>query len=62
MSNLMLKFVRIGMGVDEKEIADRINITKDKYISIENNSIEPRLHDMIKISNVLGATIDELFG
>ena len=61
MENLILKYKRVKMGVDEEEIARLAHLTKDSYISIENNTVEPRLSNMVGISNVIGATIDELF-
>lgn len=61
MENLMLKINRVKMGLDEKAIAQMVHMTREEYINIESNSVEPRLKDMVNISNVFGASIEELF-
>jgi DNA-binding XRE family transcriptional regulator len=61
MENLMLRISRVKMGLNEKGIAQMVHITKEEYMNIENNLVEPRLKDMVNISNVLGTSIEELF-
>jgi DNA-binding XRE family transcriptional regulator len=61
MRNFMLKANRIKAGLSEEGIARALHMTKKYYINIENNSVSPRLKDMVKISGFLGFTIDELF-
>ena len=61
MENFMLKVQRLKTGLDEAETAALAHMTKKDYIAIENNTIEPKLKDMVSISNVFHATMEELF-
>jgi DNA-binding XRE family transcriptional regulator len=61
MENLMLKINRVKMGLDEKVMAQMVHMTKKEYMDIESNAVEPRLKEMVSISNVLDASIEELF-
>jgi len=61
MENFELKVQRVKTGLDEAEAAILAHMTKRNYIAIENNIIEPKLKDMVSISNVFHLTMGELF-
>ena len=61
MENLMLKINRVKMGLNESEAAVLARMKKENYIDIENNAVEPKLNDMLSISNAFHKSIDDLF-
>lgn len=47
-------------GMTQKDISNKIGITRAAYANIENGKRNPSYHMAKRISNELGVTIDEL--
>jgi transcriptional regulator with XRE-family HTH domain len=56
-----LKAARVATGMDEEAIAIRLQVSRQKYISYETQSLPPH-HLIPELCEILRVTIDELFG
>jgi DNA-binding XRE family transcriptional regulator len=60
--NTSLIEARRKMGLSRADMAKKINMDKKEYIAKENGEKSFRLHDMLKIRDVIHISLDELFG
>ncbi|MDP2168127.1 MAG: helix-turn-helix domain-containing protein [Thermodesulfovibrionales bacterium] len=56
-----IKEIRTRLGLSQKEIADRIDLTPSFISQLENNQISPSLNSFIHICNALGTSPDEIW-
>lgn len=56
-----LKAERVSKGIKQKDFAKELGVTPQYLNSLENGRTEPRRDLMIKISDLLGCSIQELF-
>ena len=49
------------MGLSQKELADKVGVTRQTIGLIENGKYNPTLNLCIRIAQVLGRTLDQLF-
>lgn len=59
---LKIKELRAEFQVTQKELADNIGNTQRNVCNWENGKSEPDCETIVKIANVFGITLDELFG
>lgn len=55
-----LRDLRKANGLTQKELGARIGVTSQAVNKWENGSRLPRMHDVLKICEVLGCTPDDL--
>ena len=46
--------LRIDLGLQSKEMAEKLGVTKTKYSNIENGKVEPSIELLFKIQEELG--------
>ena len=46
--------LRIDLGLQSKEMAEKLGVTKTKYSNIENGKVEPSIGLLFKIQEELG--------
>lgn len=51
-----------GRKFTQKELAEKINVSKDCIYNWEKGRSEPSIDDLIRLANVLCVTIDYLVG
>lgn len=52
---------RVDLGMTQQELADKLSVTRQTVISIEKCKYTPSLRLAIKLSDILGKRIEELF-
>ena len=57
-----LKKLRKRIGVNQKEIAEKIGITDKTYANYENRNTEPNIKTLCKLADFYHITLDELVG
>ena len=57
-----LKKLRKRIGVNQKEIAEKIGVTDKTYANYENGNTEPNIQTIIKLADYFHITADELLG
>lgn len=55
-----IKEVRIRLGMSQKELADKVDLTPSFISQLENNQISPSLNSFIQITEALGINLTEL--
>ena len=61
MQNLKLKIARVEKGLSQQELADQVEVTRQTIGLIEKGKYNPTLNLCLKISKVLGKTLNDLF-
>ena len=61
MQNLKLKVARVGKSLSQQDLADRVEVTRQTIGLIEKGKYNPTLNLCLKISKVLGKTLNDLF-
>lgn len=61
MQNLKLKVARVEKNLSQQELADQVEVTRQTIGLIEKGKYNPTLNLCIKVSRVLGRTLDDLF-
>ena len=61
MKREILKNARINHKHTQKSIAEKINISLRQYQSIENGTRNPSIDVALRLSEILGVTVNELF-
>ena len=61
MKNLRLKEARAGLDMSQKELADKVGVSRQTISAIEKGDYNPTIKLCIAICHVLGKTLDELF-
>lgn len=56
-----IKKLRIIQGLTQKNLAERVGISRANLTNIENGRRTPSIKTARKLANALGSTIDELF-
>lgn len=59
--NLKLKSARAALDMSQKDIAERVGVTRQTINAIENGDYNPTINLCIAICRVLKKTLDELF-
>ena len=59
--NLKLKSARAALDMSQKDIAERVGVTRQTINAIENGDYNPTINLCIAICRVLEKTLDELF-
>ena len=59
--NMKLKLARIEKRLNQQELADRVDVTRQTIGLIEKGSYNPSLNLCIKIAKALDRTLDQLF-
>ncbi len=54
-----IKELRTKIGISQKELADRVDLTPSFISQLENNQITPSLHSFIQICNALGVRLSD---
>jgi putative transcriptional regulator len=58
---MKLKLARIEKGLSQQDLADLVDATRQTIGLIESGKYNPTLNLCIRISRVLGKTLDHLF-
>ena len=61
MQNLKLKLARVEKDLSQQELADQVEVTRQTIGLIEKGKYNPTLNLCLKISKVLGKTLNDLF-
>ncbi len=61
MQNLKLKLARVEKDLSQQALADQVEVTRQTIGLIEKGKYNPTLNLCIKISKVLGKTLNDLF-
>ena len=61
MQNLKLKIARVEKDLSQQELADQVEVTRQTIGLIEKGKYNPTLNLCLKISKVLGKTLNDLF-
>jgi len=61
MQNLKLKIARVEKNLSQQELADQVEVTRQTIGLIEKGKYNPTLNLCIRISQVLGKTLNDLF-
>ena len=56
-----IKALRLGRGLTQQQLADKLNINRSTISNYENGNREPRLNELAAIAEVLGVSTD-IFG
>ena len=59
--NLRLKGARAALGLSQKDLAQRVGVTRQTIVAIESGDYNPTIRLCVEICRVLGKTLDELF-
>lgn len=59
--NLKLKVARVEKGLSQQELADLCEVTRQTIGLIEKGKYNPTLNLCVKIAQVLGKTLNDLF-
>ena len=59
---LEIKFARIRKGLTQEELGEKIGVNKVTISAYELGKIKPSLDALIRLSDVLEVSIDELLG
>lgn len=62
MKNLRLKAARAAMDLSQQDLADKVGVSRQTINAIEKGDYNPTINLCRAICNVLGKTLDELFG
>lgn len=61
MEQTKLKSTRLKLGLSHKDVAEHAGISRCFYTQIENGTRKPSLDIALKISNVLGIPVNDIF-
>jgi putative transcriptional regulator len=59
--NVKLKLARVEKGLSQQELADLVEVTRQTIGLIEKRKYNPSINLCIRISKVLGKTLNDLF-
>jgi len=59
--NMKLKLARIEKNLNQQDLADRVDVTRQTIGLIEKGNYNPTLNLCIKIAKALDRTLDQLF-
>lgn len=55
-----LRNLRKELGLSQKQVAEKLNISQQTYSDYENDKTEPTMDMLIRLANLFGVSIDEL--
>ena len=61
MKNLKMKAARAGMDMSQDDLAKAVGVSRQTISAIEKGDYNPTINLCIKVCQVLGKTLDELF-
>ena len=61
MKNLRLKAARAALDLSQQELAERVGVSRQTIIAIENDKYNPTLELAMKIAKLLGRPVEEIF-
>jgi putative transcriptional regulator len=56
-----IKALRKGAGLRQEDLAERVGVSRQTIIAIENNKYNPTLELAMKLAKVLGKTVEDIF-
>lgn len=56
-----IKVLRKQLGLRQEDMAEKLGVTRQTIIAIENDKYAPTLSLAFKLAHLLGTTVDELF-
>lgn len=59
--NLKLKASRAAKDLSQKDLADKVGVTRQTINAIENGDYNPSINLCIAICKVFGKTLDQIF-
>ena len=59
--NLKIKSARAALDMIQKDLAEKVGVTRQTISAIEKGDYNPTINLCIQICKVLGKTLDELF-
>ena len=54
--------LRLGLGLNQVELAKRLNVAKQTVSNWENENIQPSIEMLVRLSKLFGVTTDYLLG
>lgn len=61
MKNLKLKAARAALDMTQKDLAEKVGVSRQTLNAIEKGDYNPTLNLCIAVCKALGKTLDELF-
>ena len=62
MLNERIRDLRCAMKLNQTELAEKLNVSKQTVSNWENNNILPSIDTLIKVADFFGVSIDYLLG
>lgn len=59
--NLKIKSARVALDMTQKDLAEKVGVTRQTISAIEKGDYNPTINLCIQICKVLRKTLDELF-
>lgn len=59
---LNIKTIRISRGLNQRDVAEHLNIARSTYTNIENGRSDPDTSILFKLSQLFRCSMDDLFG
>lgn len=56
-----IRELRAGREITQQELADRVGVTRQTVIAIEQDKYSPSLETAFKVANVLGVPLEQCF-
>lgn len=62
MLNERIKLLRIGRGLSQVDLAEKLGVSKQSVSNWENDNIQPSIEMLVKISHIFSVSTDYLLG
>ena len=62
MLNESIKQLRIGRGLSQVDLAEKLGVSKQSVSNWENDNIQPSIEMLVKISHIFSVSTDYLLG
>lgn len=62
MLNERIKLLRIGRGLSQVDLAEKLGVSKQSVSNWENDNIQPSIEMLAKISHIFSVSTDYLLG
>lgn len=59
---LRLKELRKAKGLSQKEVADRLSLSRTTLTGFENNTITPRVEHLVNLAHLYNTSVDYILG
>jgi putative transcriptional regulator len=56
-----IKLLRKELGLRQEDVAEKLGVTRQTIIAIENNKYNPTLELAMKLAKLLNTSVEELF-